>query len=104
MNKHYYPVDFKPKDRVQVKTANQSTDYPSRKLAKQMAGPWPVLAKEGHSYRVQLPALMKIHPVFLVSSLWQDLNNPLPGQANAPLPPIKVTSNHEYKVQEIVAV
>ena len=63
-----------------------------------MAGPWPVLAKEGHSYRVQLPASMKINPVFLASSLRRDLNDLLPGQANAPLPPIKVTSDHEYKV------
>ena len=51
-----------------------------------------------------MPALIKINPVFLASSLRRDLNDPLPGQANAPLLPIKVTSDHEYKVQEIVTV
>jgi hypothetical protein len=79
VNKHRRPVDFEPGDRVWVKTANWSMDCPSRKLAEQMAGPWPVLAKEGHSYRVQLPALMKINPVFLASSLRLDPNNPLLG-------------------------
>jgi len=104
VNRHRRPVDFEPEDRVWVKTANWSTDRPSRKLAEQMAGPWPVLAKEGHSYRVQLPASMKIHPIFPASSLRRDPNDPLPGQANAPPPPIKVTSDQEYEVQEIVAV
>ena len=47
---------------------------------------------------------MKINPVFLASSLRRDLNDLLSGQANTPLPPIKVTSDYEYKVQEIVAV
>ena len=69
-----------------------------------MAGPWKVLAKEGHSYRVQLPASMKINPVFPAGQLHLDPNNPLPGQFNAPPPPVKVTANNKYKVQEIIAV
>jgi hypothetical protein len=69
-----------------------------------MAGPWKVLAKEGHSYRVELPALMKINLVFPAESLCCDLNNPLPSQANAPPPPIRVTADDKYKVQEIIAV
>jgi hypothetical protein len=63
-----------------------------------------VLAKEEHSYRVELPALMKIHPMFPAGSLCCDLNNPLPGQANTPPPPVNVTADNEYKVQEIIAV
>ena len=69
-----------------------------------MAGPWRVLAKEGHSYRLQLLALIKINLMFLVESLWHNPNNPLPSQANTPLPPIKVTADNKYKVQEIVAI
>jgi hypothetical protein len=87
-----------------VKTANWSTDRPSKKLSEQMAGLYKVLAKEGHFYRVELPALMKIHPMFPVGSLCRDLNDPLPGQANAPPPPVNVTADDEYKVQEIIAV
>src|SRR6266516_3754942 len=47
---------------------------------------------------------MKINPVFLASSLCHNLNNLLPRQANTPLPPIKVTADNKYKVQEIVMV
>jgi hypothetical protein len=63
-----------------------------------------VLAKEEHSYKVKLPASIKIHPVFLAESLCHDLNNPLPSQANAPPPPVNVTADDEYKVQKIIAV
>ena len=63
-----------------------------------------MLAKEGHSYRVQLPALIKINPVFPAGSLRRDLNDLLPRQANTPLLPVKVTADDEYKVQEIVTV
>jgi hypothetical protein len=38
-----------------------------------------MLAKKGHSYRVKLPALIKIHLVFSVESLYRDLNNLLLG-------------------------
>jgi hypothetical protein len=69
-----------------------------------MAGLYKVLAKEGHSYRVELPALIKIHPVFPAESLCRDPNDPLPRQANASLPPVNVTADNEYKVQEIIAV
>jgi hypothetical protein len=69
-----------------------------------MAGPWCVLAKEGHSYRVQLSTSIKINPVFPAESLCWDLNNPLSRQVNTPLSPIKVTADNEYKVQEIVVV
>jgi hypothetical protein len=87
-----------------VKTANWSTDRPSKKLSEQMAGPYRVLAKEEHSYRVELPASMKIHPVFPAESLRRNPNNPLPSQANAPPPPVNVTADDEYEVQEIIAI
>jgi hypothetical protein len=63
-----------------------------------------VLAKEGHFYRVKLPALIKINLVFPAESLCRDLNNPLPSQANAPSPPIKVMVDNKYKVQEIIVI
>jgi hypothetical protein len=63
-----------------------------------------VLAKEGHSYKVELPALIKINLVFLAKSLCYNLNDLLSSQANAPLSLIKVTANNKYKVQKIIAV
>ena len=104
VNKHRRSVDFGPGDKVWVKTSNWSTDRPSKKLSEQMAGPWPVLAKEGHSYRLGLPLSMKIHPVFPAGNLRRAANDPLPGQHNDPPPPIKVVADNEWEVQEIVAV
>jgi len=46
-----------------------------------MVGPYLILAKEGHSFRVRLSALIKIHLVFAPNLLYKDKNNPLPGQA-----------------------
>ena len=69
-----------------------------------MAGPWEILAKKGHSYRIKLPESMKIYLVFSAEYLRRDLGNLLPGQKNAPPPPIQVTADKEYKVQEIIAV
>jgi hypothetical protein len=63
-----------------------------------------MLAKKEHSYRVELPASIKIHLIFSVGSLCHDPNNPLPGQANAPPSPVSITADNEYKVQEIIAV
>jgi hypothetical protein len=63
-----------------------------------------VLAKEGHFYKVNLPALIKINPVFPAESLCYNLNNPLLSQANTPLPPIKVTTNNKYKIQKIIVI
>jgi hypothetical protein len=39
INKHRCLIDFEPEDKVWVKTANWSTDRPSKKLSEQMAGP-----------------------------------------------------------------
>jgi hypothetical protein len=60
-----------------------------------MVGPYPILAKEGHSFRVQLPALIKIHLVFALNLLYKDKNNPLPGQAQEADPPLQVTDDYE---------
>ena len=79
VNKGRRPVDFEVEDKVWVKTTNWRTDRPSRKLADKMSGPYKILAKEGHSYRLQLPSSMKIHPVFPADILRYNLDNPLPG-------------------------
>jgi hypothetical protein len=44
-----------------------------------MIGPYLILAKKGHSFRVWLPALIKIHLVFALNLLYKDKNNPLLG-------------------------
>jgi hypothetical protein len=38
-----------------------------------------ILVKKGHSFRVRLPALIKIYLVFALNLLYKDKNNPLLG-------------------------
>ena len=95
VNKHRRPVDFDVEDKVYVSTKNWKTDRPSKKLSEQMAGPYPVVEKKGHSFKVGLPASMKIHPVFPAGILRRAAENPLPGQVNKPEPPIHVTEDTE---------
>jgi hypothetical protein len=51
-----------------------------------MVGLYPIIAKEGHSFQVELPALIKIHLVFAPNLLYKDKNNLLPGQIHKPEP------------------
>jgi len=53
-----------------------------------MAGPYKVLKKIGNLYKVKLPDLIKVHPVFLPDKLQKAANNLLPRQKNEPPLPI----------------
>jgi hypothetical protein len=100
---HRRPVDFEVKDKVFVSTKNWKTQQPSRKLDHQMAGPFEIIRKIGNSYEVKLSNTMKIHNVFSPDRLRKAAKDPLPGQVNKPSPPIVITTEEEYKVQEVLA-
>jgi len=69
-----------------------------------MVGPYPILAKEGHSFKVWLPASIKIHLVFALNLLYKDKNNPLLGQAQEADPPLQVINDYKWEVNELLAI
>jgi hypothetical protein len=104
-NKHRREPDFGIGDKVWVSTKHWKSNRPSQKLANQMEGPYEILEQIGHSYKLKLPASMKIHPVFHVEKLRKDAGDSLPGQANPEPTLLELEDgNEEYEVQEVLAV
>lgn len=103
-NKRRREVDVKAKDHVWVTTKHWKTNQPSRKLGPQMAGPFKVKEVRGNTVKVDLPASIKVHPNLNVSKVRRADMNPLPGQANPEPDPIEVDGEHEWEIEEVLAV
>lgn len=91
-------------DEVWLDARNIRTQRPSRKLDWKNLGPYPVVKKvSSHAYRLELPASMKIHPVFHVSLLRPaaPTEDYLPGQRIEPPEPVVIDNEEEYFVDRI---
>ena len=79
VNRHRREPNFIVGNIVQVIIKNQKIKRLSRKLDYQMVGPYEVLKKIGNLYRVKLPDLIKVYPIFSLDKLQKTINNLLPG-------------------------
>ena len=102
-NKHRREPNFDVEDSVWVTTKNWKTERPSRKLDYQMARPYRILGKVGHSYRLDLLDTIRVHPVFSPDKLRKAATDPLPGQKTEPPLPIRVSGDDEWEVEEVLA-
>jgi hypothetical protein len=57
---------------------------------------------KSHACELELPATMRIHPVFNVNLLYPATDNPVPGQQQPLPPPVEVEGIEQYKVKEVV--
>jgi hypothetical protein len=69
-----------------------------------MASPFEVLKQIRHSYKLKLPDLIKVHPVFHTEKLYKHSNNPLPRQPMNNTPPLAINDQIEYKVEQILTI
>jgi hypothetical protein len=91
-------------DRVYLSTKNLKNSRPSRKLGQQWVGPYMVLERIRHAFRLELPTGSQIHDVFSPDVLIKAPNDPLPGQ-EPPKPGSEVVDGlEEWEVEKILTV
>ena len=102
---HKEAPTFEPGDLVWLSRRHISTLQPSSKLDVKRLGPFKILEAVGDSklaFRLELPAQMRIHPVFHVSLLEPHRKNRFPGRVQPPPPPMEADGDVEWEVEEIL--
>jgi len=94
---------FKAGDSVWLMRRHIKTARPSEKLDHKRLGPFKITEQIGRAaFRLQLPASMRIHPVFHVSLLEPVHQNDIPGRVQDPAPPVIVDGHEEFEVEEVL--
>ena len=104
VNTHRRKVNFNVRDHVWLNIKYQNTTRPSIKLDNKNLGPFKIVTKEGHSFRLRLPTSMKINLVMSPDKLRKLAKDLLPSQINKPKDLVEIISNIKYKVKEILIV
>ena len=88
--------NLKSGDMVWFLPRNVKTTRPSKKLDYKKIGPFEIIKKVGtSSYKLDLPASMKIHNTFHISLLEPYEDNKFPSQIQTPPPPIEIDGEPE---------
>lgn len=84
-------------DMVYLDARNIKSIRPSDKLSEKMLGPFPIISQvNSHTYELELPfEHEKKHNCFHVNLLRPSPSDPLPGQTNAPAPPVMIDDQGE---------
>jgi hypothetical protein len=107
---HYAPSapapTYQPGQLVWLDTRNVRTKHPCKKLDYKSEGPFEVIKAVGRrSYKLKLPASMKIFDTFHTSLLRAAANDPLPGQRAPSPPPVIIEregkSSLEYELDAV---
>lgn len=103
-NKNRTPAPrYRLGDKVFLSTRHILTKRPSKKFDWKHIGPYSIKRiVNPYTYELELPRSMKIHPVFHVSLLSPEAGNPLPGQQQAPPPPVEIEGEEEWEVEDIL--
>jgi len=108
-DKHRREEQFQVGDRVLLDSKNITVDVqarrPTKKLQPKFLGPFKIKKIVSTvAYELDLPATMKVHPVFHVVLLkrYQENSKEFPGRIVPPPPPIKVDDEDEFEVERIL--
>ncbi|KAL9563874.1 hypothetical protein ACKAV7_011909 [Fusarium commune] len=103
-NRHRRPARrYREGDYIWLDARNIKTLRPQKKLDWKNIGPLKITKViSPYAYRLDLPASMKIHPVFHTNLLRPAATNPLPGQNPDPPPPIEAEGVEEWEVEDIL--
>jgi len=101
--RHPDPV-LNPGDRVWLRRKHIGTTRPSNKLDHKQIGPYTILEKVGsRAYKLDLPATVRIHPVFHISLLKPTASTePISQCQQTPPPPVIIQEQHEWEVEKIL--
>ncbi|KAL3708702.1 hypothetical protein TMatcc_006686 [Talaromyces marneffei ATCC 18224] len=87
--------------RSNIKRAQQRQKV--KKLDHQAAGPFQIVSKVGHAYKLKLDDGINVHPVFAPEKLRRASSSELlTGQIQDKAPPIEVNGEQEWEVDEIL--
>jgi hypothetical protein len=94
---------FKVGSKVWLLRRNIKTTRPCDKLDYRRLGPFIIQRQINPvAYRLELPAAMKVHPVFHVSLLEPYRESTFPGRLQQPPPSIEIENHEEYEVEKIL--